>query len=73
MPQQQLKTVAEDVKQQAEDATQGGEKTLGFVGNLIMWTLLSFLLAASLFFTTARSFLPNDMQPLDEGAMTEMR
>jgi hypothetical protein len=34
---------------------------------------LQFLLAASLFFTTARSFLPNDMQPLEEGAMTEMR
>jgi len=31
------------------------------------------LLAASLFFTTARSFLPNDMQPLEEGIASEMR
>lgn len=39
---------------------------------MCIWRL-QFLLGASLFFTTARSFLPNDMQPLDEGSMSDMR
>jgi hypothetical protein len=38
-PQQQGAQLVEDAKQAVEES--GGEKTLGFVGNLIMWTLLS--------------------------------
>ncbi|KAK9844324.1 hypothetical protein WJX74_000809 [Apatococcus lobatus] len=40
------------------------EPQLGLVGTIITWGFLAFLFAGSIFFTTARSFLP-DMQPLD--------
>lgn len=55
----------------AEAVTKEAEKSLGVVGNVIMWSFLSVLLAASLFFTTARSFQPNDMQPLDAAQQME--
>lgn len=55
----------------AEATAKEAKNSLGLFGNIVMWSFLSVLLAASLFFTTARSFLPNDMQPLDAAQQIE--
>eukprot|EP01023_Acetabularia_acetabulum_P014813 TRINITY_DN1720_c0_g1_i3.p2 TRINITY_DN1720_c0_g1~~TRINITY_DN1720_c0_g1_i3.p2 ORF type:complete len:146 (-),score=8.21 TRINITY_DN1720_c0_g1_i3:492-872(-) len=71
--QQQLEQPIQNMQVQTEPQKQEEEKeeTLGIVGTSIMWALLIFLFAGSLFFTFGRSF-QEDMQPLDPQTIIEM-